>query len=182
MGSAGADRIGPSASQETQKAVKVFVPKPAAVQTSTSGILVEGVGNLLTKMAKCCLPAPPDTIVGYVTRDHGVTIHRKDCAGMLRLPESQQGRMLSAQWGSSTQGDVFTVDISVEAYDRQGLLRDIGDLFVREKVNVTRVNTISKNNQANMQFSVEISDLNQLNRLLSLILQVPSVVSARRHI
>ena len=167
---------------KVEEAVKVFVPKPAAVQTSTSGILVEGVGNLLTKMAKCCLPAPPDTIVGYVTRDHGVTIHRKDCAGMLRLPESQQGRMLSAQWGSSTQGDVFTVDISVEAYDRQGLLRDIGDLFVREKVNVTRVNTISKNNQANMQFSVEISDLNQLNRLLSLILQVPSVVSARRHI
>ena len=98
---------------------------------------------------------------------------------MLRLPENRRDRLLSAQWGSGT-GNLFTVDIVVEAYDRQGLLRDIGDLFVREKINVTRVNTLSKNNQAKMQFSIEISDLEQLTRLLVLIHQVPNVVTARR--
>ena len=81
-----------------------------------------------------------------------------------------------------SKGETFTVDIVVEAYDRQGLLRDIGDLFVREKDNVTRVNTLSKNNQAKMQFSIEISDLEQLSRLLALIHQVPNVIAAQRHV
>jgi GTP pyrophosphokinase len=166
---------------KTEEVAKPLVSRPASAHASTTGILVEGVGNLLTKMAKCCKPAPPDAIVGYVTRDRGVTIHRRDCAGMLRLPESRRGRMLGAQWGGS-KGDIFTVDIGIEAYDRQGLLRDIGDLFVREKINVTRVNTLSKNNHAQMQFSVEISDLEQLSRLLALIHQVPNVISARRYV
>ena len=166
---------------KTEEVAKPLVSRPAATHASPTGILVEGVGNLLTKMAKCCKPAPPDAIVGYVTRDRGVTIHRQDCAGMLRLPESRRERMLSAQWGGS-KGEIFSVDIGVEAYDRQGLLRDIGDLFVREKVNVTRVNTLSKNNQAQMQFSIEISDLEQLSRVLALIHQVPNVISARRHV
>jgi GTP pyrophosphokinase len=72
------------------------------------------------------------------------------------------------------------VDIEVMAYDRQGLLRDISELFAREKINVTRVNTLSKQNQANMQFSIEIADLEQLSRLLALLHQVSNVVSARR--
>ena len=164
---------------KSEVAAKPLVSKPAAAHASPTGILVEGVGNLLTKMAKCCQPAPPDSIVGYVTRDRGVTIHRQDCAGMLRLPENRRDRILGAQWGGGS-GDLFTVDIGVEAYDRQGLLRDIGDLFVREKINVTKVNTLSKNDHAKMQFSVAISDLEQLSRLLALIHQVPNVIIARR--
>ena len=154
--------------------------KPSVSQASASGILIEGVGNLLTKMAKCCKPAPPDAIVGYVTRDRGVTIHRKDCSAMLRTPEGRRDRVLSAEWGGSKGGN-FTVDIEVVAHDRQGLLRDISELFSREKINVSKVNTLSKHNQANMQFSIEIANLEQLSRLLSLVHQVPNVVSARRH-
>lgn len=159
--------------------IKPMLTRPASTPASASGILIEGVGNLLTKMAKCCKPAPPDPIVGYVTRDRGVTIHRKDCAAMLRMPEDRSDRVLSAQWGGKKDAN-FTVDIEVLAYDRQGLLRDISDLFAREKVNVTRVNTLSKQNQANMQFSIEIADLEQLSRLLALLHQVANVVSARR--
>jgi len=155
--------------------------KPASSKVSPSGITVEGVGNLLTKMGKCCKPAPPDAIMGYVTRDRGVTIHRKGCSTMLRMPESRNDRVLNAQWGSK-QGSYFSVDIEVIAYDRQGLLRDISDLFAKEKINVTRVNTLSKHNQANMQFSIEISNLEQLSKLLALLHQVPNVVSARRHL
>ncbi|HEU0187340.1 MAG TPA: ACT domain-containing protein, partial [Gallionellaceae bacterium] len=159
--------------------IKPLVSRPAAKQTSASGILVEGVGNLMTKMAKCCKPAPPDAIVGYVTRDHGVTIHRKDCSAILRMPESRRERVMGAQWGGK-HNEVFSVDIEVVAYDRQGLLRDISDLFAREKVNVTRVNSLSKLNQAFMQFSIEIADLQQLSRLLALLHQVPNVISAKR--
>ncbi|MDD5181386.1 MAG: GTP diphosphokinase [Gallionellaceae bacterium] len=163
----------------TEETAKPLVSRRAATQASPTGILVEGVGNLLTKIAKCCKPAPPDSIVGYVTRDRGVTIHRQDCAAMLRLPETRRGRMLSAQWGREKSA-AFAVDIEVTAHDRRGLLRDIGDLFVREKINVTGVNTLSKNNQANMQFSIEVTDLGQLSRLIALIHQIPNVVDARR--
>ncbi|HEY6094248.1 MAG TPA: GTP diphosphokinase [Gallionellaceae bacterium] len=157
-------------------------PQPARAgskQSATGGILIEGVGNLLTKMAKCCKPAPPDAIVGYITREHGVTIHRQDCAAMTRLPDSRRDRLLSAQWGGGKHAN-FAVDIEVLAYDRQGLLRDISDLLAKERVNVTRVNTYSTHNQARMQFTVEVVDLEQLSRLLAQLHQVPNVVSAKR--
>jgi GTP pyrophosphokinase len=160
--------------------IKPASNKPAISKvSSSSGITVEGVGNLMTKMARCCKPAPPDAIVGYVTRDRGVTIHRKDCSAILRMPENRSERILTAQWGSDKQQS-FEVEIVVEAYDRQGLLRDITDLLAKEKINVTRVNTLSKNNQAKMQFLIEIADLEQLSRLLALLHHVPNVVSARR--
>ena len=87
--------------------------------------------------------------------------------------------MLNAQWGNS-QSVRSDVDIEVEAHDRQGLLRDISDLFAREKINATKANTMSRNHLALMQFSIEISDLEQLSRLLGLIQQVPNVIAARR--
>ncbi|OGV75520.1 MAG: GTP pyrophosphokinase [Methylotenera sp. RIFCSPLOWO2_02_FULL_45_14] len=158
-----------------------FTPRRTATQTSPTGVVVEGVGNLLTSTAKCCKPAPPDAIVGYVTRDRGVTIYRMACAFITRLPVERRDRLLDARWGGS-QDVRADVDIEVEALDRQGLLRDISDLFVREKVNATKANTLSRNNLALMQFSIEISDLEQLNRLLALIRQVPNVIEARRRI
>lgn len=148
-----------------------------------SGIVVEGVGNLLTSLAKCCKPVPLDAIIGYITRERGVTIHRQNCTFVTHLPAERRDRLLQARWGGANL--VASVDIEVEAYDRQGLLRDISDLFVREKINATRVNaskasTLSRGNLAKMQFSLEIADLDQLQRLLALIQQVPGVISARR--
>lgn len=166
----------PAKASET---AKPLAPKPSIVQTAPAGILVEGVGNLLTNIAKCCKPVPPDAIAGYVTRDRGVTIHRKDCATLLRLPENRRDRLLGAQWGSVSNA-TFTADVEVTAYDRQGLLRDITDLFAREKINVTKVGSLLENDQAAMRFSVEVKSLEQLSRILALIHHIPNVVSARR--
>lgn len=170
------EEIAPQHQEETDK--PLFI-RPEVSAKPLSGITLEGVGNVLTNLAKCCKPAPPDAIVGYVTRDRGVTIHRRSCAFIARLDETRQARLLQAQWGNknNTRADV---DIEVEADDRQGLLRDISDLFAREKINVIQVNTLSKNALAKMQFSVEISSLEQLERLLALIHQVPGVSMARR--
>jgi GTP pyrophosphokinase len=85
---------------------KPIVQRTVSTQKTSAGVLVEGVGNLLTKTAQCCNPQPPDLIVGYVTRDRGITLHRKDCPAMLRLPENRRDRMLEAQWGSN-QGDAI---------------------------------------------------------------------------
>lgn len=155
--------------------------RTAAPARPAPGIIVEGVGNLQTQLAKCCKPAPPEEIVGYVTRDRGVTIHRRVCSFVTRLEAGRRDRLLQAQWGSGGVSRT-DVDIEIEAYDRQALLRDISDMFARERINVTQVNTVSRNQLARMQFSVEIADLEQLDRLLALIKQVPGVVLARRRV
>jgi len=167
------------AAPKAEEAARPFLPKRVNAPQSQTGVVVEGVGNLQTAIAKCCKPMPPDTIVGYLTCDHGVTIHRSTCGFIGRLPQERRDRVLGAQWGSY-QNFSTNVDIEVEAHDRQGLLRDISDLFVREKVNATKANTISRNNQALMQFSIEISNQDQLSRLLALIQHVPNVIAARR--
>ncbi|SDY84259.1 bifunctional (p)ppGpp synthetase/guanosine-3',5'-bis(diphosphate) 3'-pyrophosphohydrolase [Nitrosomonas sp. Nm33] len=166
------------------EAPPVFTTKHMPPLKAPSGIVVEGVGNLLINLAKCCKPVPPDVIVGYITRDRGMSIHRQTCAFVTRLPEERHARLLHAHWGAGANL-VTSVDIEVEAHDRQGLLRDISDLFVREKVNATKVNatkgnTQSRSNLAKMQFSLEITNLDQLQRLLALIQQVPDVITARR--
>ncbi len=164
-----------------ENAVQVQTTKRITTKPSHTGIVIEGIGNLQTNTAKCCKPMPPDVIVGYLTRDHGVTIHRRACTFIARLPEDRHNRVLSAQWGNY-QNTSTEVDIEVEAHDRQGLLRDISDLFVREKVNATKANTMSRNDLALMQFSIQISDLDQLSRLLALIQQLPNVIAARRRV
>ncbi len=95
---------------------KIEEAKPAVIRTATTqaapkGVLVEGVGNLLTKTAQCCHPQPPDIIVGYVTRDRGITLHRKDCPAMLRLPENRRDRMLEAQWGNNKGDAIFLAKV-----------------------------------------------------------------------
>jgi len=162
-----------------EQATKPPSPKRTTALKPQTEVVIEGIGNLQTSTAKCCKPMPQDVIIGYLTRDHGVTIHRKACTFIARLPEERRDRVLNAQWGDY-QNISADVDIEVEAHDRQGLLRDISDLFAREKINATKANTMSRNHLALMQFSIEISDLEQLSRLLALIQQVPNVIAARR--
>jgi GTP pyrophosphokinase len=146
---------------------------------SSSGVLIYGEGGLLTSIAKCCKPVPPDPIVGFVTRGRGVAIHRKDCPNVLHFDESRRDRLLEASWGAKSGGH-YDVDIEVEANDRQGLLRDISDILTREKINVTAVSTLSRGLQAGMRFTVQIADLGQLSHLLTLIQEVPGVAWTRR--
>jgi GTP pyrophosphokinase len=162
-----------------KESIQALPTRRINTSSSQTGVVVEGVGNLQTNMAKCCKPIPADLIVGYLTRDHGVTIHRSSCSFIKRLPEERRNRILGAQWGNH-QNFSSNIDIEVEAYDRQGLLRDISDLFAREKVNATKANTITRNNLALMQFSIDISSLEQLRHLLALIQHVPNVISVQR--
>lgn len=143
------------------------------------GVLIEGVGNLLSNLAKCCKPVPPDPIIGYITRGQGVTIHRQNCPTVLRMSPQQQQRLIAAHWGA-TESDKFAVDIQIDAYDRKGLLMDITNILSREKINVTRVNTVSEDNQAHMRFTLEVDDINQLSRILTLIGHLPNVLHAKR--
>ncbi len=144
-----------------------------------SGILVVGVDRLMTVLARCCKPAPPDPIVGFVTRGKGVTVHRASCINVERIRAREPERLMSADWGAR-RDELFAVDIVVEASDRQGLLRDLSELFAREKINVTAVNTLTRQHLARMTFTLEVTDLPQLQRALRLAREIPGVDSAQR--
>ncbi len=144
-----------------------------------SGILVVGVDRLLTGLARCCKPAPPDPIVGFVTRGKGVTIHRASCSNVTRMRTTQPERLITADWGAA-RDEVFPVDIVVEAMDRQGLLRDISEVLSREKINVTAANTLTRNMHSRMAFTVEVGSLDTLKRALALVRDVKGVLAAGR--
>jgi GTP pyrophosphokinase len=159
----------------------VEVPKPVArsAHQPSGNVLIVGVDKLLTLLAKCCKPVPPDPIVGFVTRGRGITIHRRECASLNRLAEKSGDRLIAAQWNAE-KGATYPVDIRIKALDRQALLGDIAHILSREKVNVIATQTQSRDATAILQFTVGISDDAQLPRLLGLIQSVPDVVSAER--
>ncbi len=166
----------------------VAVPSPEAppltmreskATGSGSGILVVGVDRLLTGLARCCKPAPPDPIVGFVTRGKGVTIHRQGCSNVGRLRTREPERLIAADWGAA-RDEVFPVDVVIEASDRQGLLRDVTEVLSRERINVTAANTLTRNMQSRMAFTVEVKSLDVLQRALALIRDVPGVLGAAR--
>lgn len=156
----------------------------SVAQGASSGVLVLGVGALLTQLAKCCKPAPPDEIVGFVTHGKGISVHRCDCRNFAAMRRRAPERVLQAAWSNEVlegRGEAaYPVDIQIEATDRQGLLRDISEIFSREKINVTGVNTQSRTARAYMQFTVEVRDAGQLQRALAQLGSVGGVINAKR--
>ncbi|MDH4374841.1 MAG: bifunctional (p)ppGpp synthetase/guanosine-3',5'-bis(diphosphate) 3'-pyrophosphohydrolase [Ramlibacter sp.] len=147
------------------------------------GVLVVGIDSLMTQLARCCKPAPPDAISGFVTRGKGVSIHRADCSNFRQMAARQGERVIQVEWGRAQAGPeaaIYPVDVSVEAADRQGLLRDISDVFAKEKMNVVGVQTQSVKGTAFMTFTIEVADASRLGKVLSLVREVTGVRSARR--
>jgi GTP pyrophosphokinase len=153
-----------------------------AREAPTGGVLVAGVGSLMTQLGKCCRPAPPDDISGFVTRGKGVSVHRSDCADFGHLQRKHPDRVIEVEWDGLRAGEpvVYPVDVAVEAVDRQGLLRDISDVFAREKINVIGVQTQSVKGVAWMTFTVEVTDASRVSRVMAVVGEVPGVRVVRR--
>ncbi|RRD65975.1 bifunctional (p)ppGpp synthetase/guanosine-3',5'-bis(diphosphate) 3'-pyrophosphohydrolase [Comamonadaceae bacterium OH2310_COT-174] len=153
-------------------------------------VLVVGMDSLMTHLAKCCMPAPPDEIGGFVTRGKGVAIHRSSCSNFQKMRNTSPERLIEVQWrdsagaagGADASGKaLYPMEIHVQAQDRQGLLRDISDVLTRERTNVIGVQTRShKNNTATMVFTVEAHSATRLQGVLAAVAQVPGVRTARR--
>jgi len=160
---------------------KPHSPKRTPAQGS---VLVVGIDSLLTQLAKCCRPAPPDEISGYVTKGKGVSVHRTKCGNFLQLLEHNPDRVIEVEWHTQARaGETkkYLVDIQVLADDRQGLLRDISEVFAREKMNVVGVKTQTIKDTAWMTFTVEVSTASSLQKMLATLNAVNGVRSARRH-
>jgi GTP pyrophosphokinase len=156
-----------------------------AKSSRSSDVLVVGVDFLMTQLAKCCRPLPPDEIEGFVTRGHGISIHRRHCKSFKAMVSRSPERVLPCAWGSDSQLDTsrcYPVDVQVHAYDRQGLLRDITDTLAREKINVVAASTQSRDQIAYMRFTVEVPSAKLLNVALASVMGISGVFDAKRRI
>jgi GTP pyrophosphokinase len=165
----------------------LLAKKPRVTPNAKNGgVLVVGMGSLLTQLAKCCKPAPPDGILGFVTKGKGVSVHRSDCSNFRNMASGSPDRVIEVEWNApkNADGAAYPVDVAIEASDRQGLLRDISEVFTKEKMNVIGVQTQSvkdnKGGTAWMTFTVEVAQSGRLKQVLGVVAGVAGVRSARR--
>ncbi|PRP69442.1 GTP pyrophosphokinase [Chromobacterium amazonense] len=172
-------------------AITSFAPPPAVevlpeslVKASkgghdAGGVLIEGVDNLMTVLAKCCKPAPPDQVMGFVTKGRGISIHRSSCITLKKLSQEVPERLIAAEWGDQ-KNSVFPIDIEVISMDRPGLLRDLSDVLSREKLNLIGVNTLARDHRSRLRLTVEVRQVQDISRVLSRLMELSGVQEARR--
>ncbi|MFT7403128.1 GTP diphosphokinase [Zhongshania sp.] len=170
------------AGRDDDNAQSMLRLRPASTkQNDGSQVRISGVGNLMTYFARCCKPLPGEGITGYITVGRGVSVHRQDCNKLLQLQSVEPQRIITVGW-AETQIDTYPVDIELQAYDRQGLLRDITQQLATEKVNVVSLNTVTDtpNHIATMTIRLEIQDLATLSDVLNRLNGLPNVVGVKR--
>ena len=173
----------PLPTPDEQIALRRSRPAPNARR---GGVLVVGVDSLLTGLARCCRPAPPDAVRGFVTRGKGVAVHRVGCSSFKQMAARSPERVIAVEWGapSGETPSFYPVDVTVEANDRHGLLRDISEIFAKEKMNVTAAATQSmkgtSGGTARLTFTIEVTDTARLAPVLEVVARVDGVRSVRR--
>jgi GTP pyrophosphokinase len=175
----------PAAAQEVSEDEQVLlrtqrVAEKISTKSGSGSVLVVGVDSLLTQLAKCCKPAPPDAIVGYVTRGKGVSIHRAGCSTLRSLVSKEGERLVDVAWDASKSGASYAVDVRILGNERHGLLRDVTEVFSKEKVPVRAVQQNVSQGSTWITLTVDISDAAQLMKVLTAVAQVQGVESARR--
>lgn len=185
LGDVGPHQVGRALHEEQRAAAEpdalpVRKPPRKVAAPGKSKFTVEGVGNLLVQLARCCQPVPGESIAGYLTRGRGVTVHRTDCASFVRLAATSPQRVLPVEWGQAGGG--YEVDVQVTAIDRKWLLKDITTLIAQEEANVLEIN--SQGNRASgrvhLRLRLKVADFGQLSTLLGKLDALPGVEDARR--
>ena len=158
-------------------------PRHGGTRRRAAPVEIEGVGDLPTTLARCCAPLRPQPITGYVTLGRGVTVHRSDCASLRRMSALKPERVLKVEWSSAGSG-ALNVELSVSAYDRRGLLRDLTDVLALERLSIDAVTSRTDHDTGIAYFalSVAVNDLEQFARVLRRLAGVPNVIEARRRL
>lgn len=148
---------------------------------AASPVDIEGVGDLPVTLARCCAPLRPQAIAGYVTIGRGVTVHRTDCPGLIRMRATKPERVLNVEWSKADGGNP-TIELSISAYDRRGLVRDVTDVLAYERLSIEAMTTTTDRSAgtAHLLVTVSVGDLEQLTRVLKRLTAVPNVIHARR--
>jgi GTP pyrophosphokinase len=176
-----AARLPGSQLAEARRHAPVPRPAPASTRRGGSPVEIEGVGDLPATLARCCAPLRPQPIAGYVTVGRGVTIHRSDCPSLVRMQATRPERVLKVEW-AATNGGNPSVELSISAYDRRGLVRDITDVLAFERLSIEAMTTTTDRGAgtAHVLVTVAVGDLEQLVRVLKRLASVPNVIHARR--
>ena len=166
---------------ETVAPPPVVVPPPRAPRRGKDAVTIEGVGNLLTSLARCCQPLPGDAIAGYITRGKGVSIHRTDCASYARLRARDADRAIDVEWGRTGEQS-YDVDVLVKGYDRKWLHKDVTTVIAAANVHMIAADARvdSSSGLATMNFALRVTDYEQLSMLLGRLSGVANVIEARR--
>lgn len=167
--------------QEREPPKPPKLAKPSKTDDSP-GMVIDGVGDLLSTIARCCRPVPPEQIVGYITVGRGVSVHRARCANLLRLRRQNPERVLAVDWGRAGLERTFPAVVRIEAFDRRGLVRDISGVLADEHISIESMHTLTNaaDNIATTEVTVKVRGLDELSRLLARFSTLPNVISARR--
>ena len=172
---AGADEV----DEEVEQEVLPLKPVERKASSSSTGVSVKGVGDVWIKLARCCMPVPGDNIIGFITRNQGVSVHRTDCQNMIDLKNKQPERVVEVEW-TSTKG-LFMVKIQVEALDRRNLLSDVTRVLSDHGVNIISGTIATGSDRvATSQFSFEMADPQHLNSLLAAVRKIAGVFDVYR--
>ena len=171
-----------------QEAAQPPPPPPSAPITSArpatldhSTLSIEGIGNLLTTLARCCQPLPGDAVRGFITRGRGVSVHRADCGSLARLARRDPDRVIEVSWGNAAS-QAYEVDIELRGYDRKGLQKDVTGLISNSGTHIIASSSrlLARTGEVDMRFTLRVRDFEQLSTLLGKLLALPNVVDARR--
>ena len=155
------------------------VPRQARRKKADTGFTVQGVGNLLVQLARCCQPVPGEPIAGYLTRARGVTVHRADCAAFARLAAAQPQRVLPVEWGAAGGG--YEVDVAVSGIDRKWLLKDVTTLIAQEDAHVADIRSdLRADGRLHLRMRLRVADYGQLSTLLGKLDALPGVDRVQR--
>ena len=162
--------------QKIEELSKNKIPEP---KTSNSGVIVKGIDNFLVKFSKCCNPVPGDEIIGYITKGRGVSIHRKDCINVKDLFQ-QEDRIIDVEW-SNTEKAAYKVDIEIHSNDREGLVADIAKAMNNSKATMLLINSkVNKEKIVITELTLQVENLEELNKLLKTLRKIDSVYDVRR--
>ncbi len=153
----------------------------SAYGKASHGVMVKGVDNILVRFSRCCNPLPGDEIMGYITRGHGVSIHRADCENVSKNSQEEQNRIVEVMWDERTES-IYPVDVQVFGEDRARLATDIMNVIADTRTQILAINArrVGKDNQASVLLSIEIRDLNHLNYIMQKIRRVKDVTCVER--
>ncbi len=164
--------------QEPRRDIKPTLRKKTKRQ-SYSDISVSGVGDLLTQIAKCCKPVPGEEIVGYITQGRGIVIHRQSCTHIKKAHKDRPERLIPVSWEAEAT-NAYAVDLRIVAMDRKSLLKDITTILANEHASITDLSTHKRNEQVELWIEVELSQVDDLNRVITLIKQLPNIFTVER--
>ncbi len=155
--------------------------KETQAPSSKDEVSIHGVGNLMTQFGRCCKPVPGDSIIGFITVNSGITVHKRSCPNILSLPEEKRQRLIEVEWGHQS-GSVYPVEVSVTAYQRTGLMQDISTILANLKINLLNVNSNTKQDEQLVytRLTMEIRSVDELVTIIDKLSQLPNVQDVRR--